>query len=117
MHSLDPLEILHVKNLYGLLSALLPASAAKAALSIEKWIDLAEVGKMLLSRFQEWPWSKSMRCSSRLSRRRPLRGQRLSLELPFEAEFLIGALACPAALLLLFSEEELSKIVWQVDLW
>ena len=49
MHSLDPLEILHVKNLYGLLSALLPASAAKAALSIEKWIDLAEVGKMLLS--------------------------------------------------------------------
>ena len=33
-----------------------------------------------------------MRCSSRLSRRRLLRGQRLSLELPFEAEFLIGAL-------------------------
>lgn len=48
LHSLDPLEILHVKNLYGLLSALLPASA-EAALSIEKWIDLAEVGKMLLS--------------------------------------------------------------------
>ena len=50
LHSLDPLEILHVKNLYGLLSALLPA----AAFSIEKWISsataaIAEVGKMVLS--------------------------------------------------------------------
>ena len=50
--SLLPLEILHVKNLYGLLSALLPA----AAFSIEKWISLAtarkaEVGKMVLSIF------------------------------------------------------------------